>query len=104
MTNPISPAGTPRVPLMPTHVAGAGAQSSATGPVSFQGLLLDSLGQTNSMELAAHSAIEKGLVGGDITQVEVVSAVKKADMALRLMIQIRNKLVDAYQEIQQLRM
>jgi flagellar hook-basal body complex protein FliE len=30
--------------------------------------------------------------------------VRESDLALRLMIQIRNKLLDAYQEIQNLRM
>jgi flagellar hook-basal body complex protein FliE len=104
MANPIGAVGTPRIPLLPASESGATGKSSAAGAVDFQGLLLDSLGQTNAMELSAQSAVEKSLTGGDITQVEVVSAVKKADIALRLMLQIRNKVLDAYQEIQQLRM
>jgi len=35
--------------------------------------------------------------------VETFTALREADLSLRLMIQIRNKLVDAYQELQQLR-
>ena len=34
---------------------------------------------------------------------EVLTAVQKADMSFRLMMQIRNKLVQAYQEIQNVR-
>lgn len=75
----------------------------AGGP-SFQSLLLDSIGQAAGSQRAAESAIETSLAGGDITQVEVLTAVKKADLSLRMMLQIRNKVMDAYEEIKQLRM
>ena len=39
-----------------------------------------------------------------MTQIEVMTSMKKADLALRMMIQIRNKIMDAYDEIKQLRM
>ena len=38
----------------------------------------------------------KGFAGDDMTQIEAMTAMKKADLALRLMIQIRNKIMDAY--------
>lgn len=101
MTTPIAGAGAGSLPQIPLTKFD---ESKSAGPVSFQGMLLDSLSETSAMEQQAQTAIEKSLTGGDITQVEVVSAVKKADMALRLMLQIRNKLYDAYQEVQQIRM
>ncbi len=101
MANSIGSVGTPHIPI-PSSEKPAGAAKADSA--NFQNLLLDSIAQTNNMQLSAQSAIETGLTGGDITQVEVVTAVKKADMAMRLMLQIRNKLMDAYQEIQQLRM
>lgn len=101
MTTPIAGAGTP---LPPQFSLSAVADEKRSGNVDFQALLMNSLGETNAMQQTAQSAIETSLTGGDITQVEVVTAVKKADMALRLMVQIRNKLYDAYQEIQQIRM
>ncbi|MAG93002.1 MAG: flagellar hook-basal body complex protein FliE, partial [Planctomycetaceae bacterium] len=42
--------------------------------------------------------------GGDVTKVEVLSSIKKADLALRTMIQVRNKMLDAYREVINLRM
>ena len=72
--------------------------------VSFSQLLVNSLSETSQLDLEAQSAIEQQLAGEEISQVEVFTAVKKADLSLRMMLQIRNKLVDAWQEIQQLRM
>jgi flagellar hook-basal body complex protein FliE len=74
------------------------------GEVSFQDVLLKSLEQVNQLNQEAQGSIEAGLVGGDLTQVEIFTAVKKADLALRTMLQVRNKVLEAYNEIQQMRM
>lgn len=73
--------------------------SSATGGLSFSQMLKDSIGQTNQAELSAQSAIEESLSGGDITNVEVFTAMKKADLSLRMLMQVRNKVVAAFNEI-----
>lgn len=78
--------------------------AGGASPVSFQDLLMKSLGQVQQIDADAQSAIEGGLVNGDLTQAEVFTAMKKADLSYRMLIQMRNKLMDAYQEIQQLRM
>ncbi|MDA1014547.1 MAG: flagellar hook-basal body complex protein FliE [Planctomycetota bacterium] len=70
----------------------------------FQDLLLNSLQQSIDAQRMSENAIESSLTGKDITQVEVLSAVKKADMSLRMMLQIRNKLLEAYNEIKQMQM
>ena len=41
--------------------------------------------------------------GGDVNAAEVLTAVQKADLSFRMMMQIRNKLVQAYQEIKEIR-
>jgi len=43
------------------------------------------------------------MTGGEIGMAEVLTAVQKADIAFKMMMQIRNKLVAAYQEIQNMR-
>ena len=88
------------LPELPDPLAPAGGPR----PVSFSQLLVDSLAETSQLDIQAQSAIEQQLAGEDISQVEVFTAMKKADLSLRMMLQIRNKLVDAWQEIQQLRM
>jgi flagellar hook-basal body complex protein FliE len=98
MTNPIhGPANLPqlRLPEIDINAAKAG-QSSDT---SFQRLLVDSLKQTVDADASAQAAIGESLAGGDISSVEVFSEVKKADLALRMMLQVRNKMLEAFDEL-----
>ena len=71
--------------------------------VSFRDLLLGSVQEVNQMQQNADVAVETLMTGGDIGTAEVLTAVQKADIAFKLMMQIRNKLVSAYQEIQNIR-
>lgn len=70
---------------------------------SFKDFLLSSLEEVNSMQQAADRAVEKLVSGDQVNPAEVLTAVQKADIAFRMMIQIRNKLVQAYQEVQNIR-
>jgi flagellar hook-basal body complex protein FliE len=87
---------------MPQSSATTGSAASA-GATSFKDYLLNSLDQVNSMQQDANQAIETMAVGGDVNPAEVLTAVQKADLAFRLTMQIRNKLVAAYQEVQNIR-
>lgn len=77
---------------------------TSSGPTSFDEALWQALQQAGNVSQDARGAVEQSLVGEDLSMVESFTAVREADLALRMMIQIRNKLMDAYQEIQQLRM
>jgi flagellar hook-basal body complex protein FliE len=95
------------IPLPPTAPAasGAGPGSAPGGDTSLFGdLLAKSLGQVNGLEQSAQAAVERSFAGDDTTQIEAMTAMKKADLALRLMIQVRNKIMDAYSEIKQMQM
>jgi flagellar hook-basal body complex protein FliE len=72
------------------------------GP-SFKDTLLKSIQDVDSLQKQANNAVEQMATGGNVTPAEVLSAVQKADIAFRLMMQIRNKLVQAYQDVQQIR-
>lgn len=99
MTNPIQNLALP--PVAPTPLGGAAPASADNA--SFSSLLVESLGQVNAMQQEAGRAVESLATGGDISPAEVLSAVQKADLAFRLTMQIRNKLVQAYQEVQNIR-
>ena len=71
--------------------------------VSFRDLLFGSVQEVNLMQQNADFAVETLMTGGDIGTAEVLTAVQKADIAFKLMMQIRNKLVSAFQEIQNIR-
>ena len=70
---------------------------------SFKDLLINSIDQVNSMQLEADKAVEALFTGGDVNPAEVLTAVQKADLAFRLTMQMRNKLMDVYREIQDIR-
>jgi flagellar hook-basal body complex protein FliE len=81
----------------------AGKTGGAEGGSSFKDVLLDSIREVNSMQQDADRAVEKLASGGDANPAEVLTAVQKADVAFRLMMQIRNKMVEAYQQVQDIR-
>jgi flagellar hook-basal body complex protein FliE len=78
--------------------ATAAATGAANGP-SFKDFLVQSIQDVNSMQAAADKAVEKLATGGNVNPAEVLTAVQKADIAFQMMIQVRNKLVDAFTEI-----
>jgi flagellar hook-basal body complex protein FliE len=89
----------PTVPLAPTAPGAAGAAPQT----AFKDFMLQSLDQVNTMQLDANSAVQNLMTGGDVNPAEVLTAVQKADLAFRMMLQIRNKLVQAYQEVKDVR-
>ena len=55
------------------------------------------------MQQQADQAVQQLVTGGDVNPAEVLTTLQKADMSFRLMLQIRNKLVQAYQEVNNIR-
>jgi len=82
----------------------SGPLASAKGPggpqkEDFNTHLKNALGEVNDLQQKADQAIQQ-LVGegkGDLQ--ETMIALEKADVSFRLMMQIRNKVLEAYQEI-----
>jgi flagellar hook-basal body complex protein FliE len=78
-------------------------QSKATEGPSFGEALSNSLQEVNSLQQDADQAVESLFTGGNANPAEVLTAVQKADLAFRTMMQIRNKLVAAYDELKNIR-
>lgn len=78
-------------------------QTDTQEGATFKDLLLGHIEEVNSMQLQAEQAVENLVTGGDVNPAEVLTAVQKADVAFRMMMQIRNKLVAAYEEVKQVR-
>ena len=77
----------------------AGAQS---GIDDFAGLLAQQVQNVNNMQTDANGMVHSMLTGGDVNEAEVLTAVQKADLAFRMLLQVRNKLIEAYREVQQI--
>jgi len=69
----------------------------------FSDLLAGGMAKVNSMQLGAEEQMEQLLTGGEVNQAEVFTSVQKADMSFRLLVQIRNKLMSAYEELNAIR-
>jgi len=79
------------------------AKPQAEGVASFKDFLLDSINDVNSMQQQADQAVETLMTGGDVDPAEVLTAVQKADLTFRLMMQMRNKMMQVYQEVRDIR-
>jgi len=93
----ISPGG------MTPGLSGLGSVQNAPGEGGFANSLLDSLKQVNTLQKDADQAVEALFSGEGTNPAEVLTAVQKADLAFRTMMQIRNKLVAAYDELKNIR-
>ncbi len=84
----------PVAPQSPTAQAG--------GP-DFKDVLMKQIGEVNRMQQDAEMAIED-LVSGRREDVDAVLIAKqKSDLAFQMLLQVRNKMMDAYEEIKQIR-
>lgn len=77
----------------------ADSQSS----VAFLDLIKQGVGSVNQLQQTSSTQVEQLLSGEDVQSAEVLTSLQKADMAFRLLVQIRNKLMDAFQEINNIR-
>jgi flagellar hook-basal body complex protein FliE len=96
--------GTPGLLPMPTRPGELPGASSAPGAGAGEGpgfgaILKDSLRQVNSLQHQADGAIQSLTTGGPVTLHDTMLAVQQAELSFKLMMNVRNKLVEAYQEV-----
>ncbi|MBU2702017.1 flagellar hook-basal body complex protein FliE [Sporomusaceae bacterium BoRhaA] len=85
-------------PVAAQSMKAPSSSKSETG-VTFGQLLSNALGDVNKLQLDANQA-SVNLATGKVQDIsEAVIATEKASMALQLTMQVRNKVIDAYQEI-----
>jgi flagellar hook-basal body complex protein FliE len=79
----------------PAASPAAGEKSSGS---SFGNVLEDAIKQVNSLETNSQTEMNKFL-SEDTDLHSVMMALEKADISFQVMMQVRNKIVSAYQEI-----
>lgn len=80
-------------------VAGTGGSSGTSG---FVDSLKSAIGKVNDAEMEAGRAIDSLMTGETQDIHRTMVALQQADVSFQLMMQIRNKLVAAYEEIQRM--
>lgn len=98
MTLPISSITPIQLPQLTQTVSGAGQ------PGEFQNALSSAINAIQSQQNSASDSVQKFLTGENEELHTTVLATQKAELAFELGLQIRNKAVDAYQEIMKMQM
>lgn len=83
--------GTPKTPS-------PGEQGKA-----FADFVIESLNEVNRLQTEADAGVQKLLTGQTDNLAEVFAASNKAGIAFDLLMEVRNKLLEAYREMQQMR-
>ena len=69
----------------------------------FKQVLMENIEQVNQLQQDAEAAVEDLVAGRRDDVAGVMIAKQKADLAFKMLLQVRNKLVEAYQEIKDIR-
>ncbi len=85
---------------IPNHQNPFSNQTEAgAGSRSFTQMLSESMDKVNEIQLQADHAAKELIAGRNKNIHETMLMIEKADMSFRLMMQVRNKVIDAYKEI-----
>lgn len=103
------------LPVSNSTITVSGAGSSASGATAlsaegadlvgsrgvtpFSDLLADTVGQVTRLENQARTSIDGLMTGSGVDVHEAMIAEQKASMAFELALSVRNKAVDAYQQV-----
>jgi len=85
-------------------MAGAGQAKPANGQgPNFKSLLMENLNQVNAMQADAGKATEDLMTGKRNDLEGVIAATEKADTAFKMLQAMRNQVMEAYEEVKQMR-
>jgi flagellar hook-basal body complex protein FliE len=87
----------------PVRWNGQGVQPRPAQGPSFKDVLLENIRQVDRMQQDANRAIEDLQTGRRDDVEGVILATQKADMAFRMLQAVRNRMMEAYEEIRQIR-
>lgn len=82
-----------------TAQVGELAQVGGAEPTSYGHMLQQMVRQVNDMQQTAGSKVRDVLMGGPTTINDAMVSVEESGVSFKLLSQVRNKLVDSYQEI-----
>ncbi len=79
-----------------------GDPAAPQGP-SFKDVLVKNMTEVTQLQEEAHQAVEDVVAGKRTDLGAVMTATEKADLAFKMLLQVRNKMMDAYEEVKQIR-
>lgn len=82
-----------------TQVGPQSSSQEVNGGKSFGETLKDAIQEVNQLQKVSDKKMQDLATGKTDNIPDVMIAAEKADIALKLMVQVRSKIIDAYQEI-----
>jgi flagellar hook-basal body complex protein FliE len=97
---PISLTQNPIQPIAP--ISNNVQSTSEVSAVNFKDLLTKAISDLNTSQTDANASIQNLATGGADNLHDVIISMEKAEMTLQYAIQVRNKVMDAYQSVIQM--
>lgn len=91
----------PQPLILPNSIKNTEVAEKTQG-TSFGDILKNSLDKVNNIQKEADMTTESFLAGEPVELHDVMLSMEKADVAMQLTVQVRNKLVQSYKEISQM--
>lgn len=102
MADPLQVSGLGPGRVGPAQGPGAVGGSGKVEGKDFQSYLLDSLNKVDALSKDAELAVKQLATGQTQNVAEVFTTVQKAGVAFDLLMEIRNKMLESYQEIKRM--
>ncbi|MGD1019087.1 MAG: flagellar hook-basal body complex protein FliE [Verrucomicrobiia bacterium] len=83
------------IPSVPEIIPASGAATAT----SFTDVLSKAVGEINAKQVAANEAVSGLLSGQNVSLHQAMISMQEANVSFQLMVEVRNKLLDSYQEL-----
>ena len=80
------------------------SRPAASAPVSFSQLFFDGVDQVSQKANTADTVVKAFVLNDSIPPHRVIYALEQSQMALQMMLQVRNRLVEDYQDIMRMQL
>jgi len=94
----INPIQGPTPQITPPRISGAGKQEPASSKTKFGEMLRNCVERVEKDQQASTAAVEDLLSGKTQDVLPAVAAAAKADLSFKLLIGVRNKVIEAYKQ------
>lgn len=97
------PISFPNIPALPSLPSVGGAESAgSSGGGAFQSIFTDAISKVESFQNNADASVNNFLSGEGEELHHVALATQQADLSFQLFMQVRNKVVAAYNQVMQM--
>lgn len=75
------------------------SNSDSEGASSFSKVIGEAISKVNESQISADNKVESLIKGEDVSMHDVMLSMEESQLSMQLLIEVRNKVVEAYQEI-----